>query len=231
MMKFKTAITELSDHNEFPLDPNRLAEIICNHSDIDAFKFIGVDINDKILKGTYVKTYIDDERGVPYALPQMVGKIYYARNQDECWQRFCIVKELMHVADPKCVTVSSPEHLSDLIKHLAIPQEILLTVEPSMTSTKALVDTMADWRALLVMVPEKARDKAAELFLEKHIDIKRIVEFFHIPEKYAPIITNNDAWDKIMIAWENLDKLSSIDNTQDEKEAELESKPQSCTVS
>lgn len=204
-MKFKTVLETLEDYNEFPLSTETLAEIVCSYTPIDRFKFIGVDLNEAILKGAYVRTLPEQESGFPYRPPELVGKIYYARNVDVAWQRFCVVKEILHVVDPVWASVSTSDHLTDLIEHLCIPPAVLLASKVDMTRAKALIDKMADWRAVLTMIPEKKREIVCELYQNKEINADTIVNFFHIPLEYVSTVLNDDAWDAMMNAWLNFD--------------------------
>lgn len=205
MMKFKTVLETLEDCNEFPLGIDVLAELACRHTPIDRFKFIGVNLNEAILKGAYIRTLVQEDRGIPYRQPEVIGKIYYDRNVNVAWQRFCIVKELLHVVDPKWASVSTSEHLTDLIEHLCIPVEVLMSSKVDTTRAKAFIDRMADWRAVLTMIPEKKRERICQLYQMKKIDMDKIVNSFHIPREYVPVVLNDDAWDGIMNVWLTLD--------------------------
>lgn len=209
--KLSKILERLFEKKEFPVDPNQVAEMLCGLTPIECFRFIKVNINDKVLKGGFVSTKRMTTLAGLYGEELNIACVFYSRNLAVSEERFCVIKELMHAIDPVGIsTITKPEQLASLIQHLSLSREILyakfikrLTEE----TIRTLVDTMGDWRALLVMVPEKERESVIELYQNEDITIEEIAEYFEIPKKYAYAILDNDFWDFIMTLWRDLDEF------------------------
>lgn len=209
--KLSRVLGRLSTKTLFPIDPNEVAEMLCGLTPIDCFRFIKVDIDDNVLKGGFVNSKL------MAALPSLYGEalnvacIFYSKHLSKSWERFCIIKEAMHGIDPKGIsTITSPEHLISLVDHLSLTRDVLYTkfVKGITEETiKPIVDTMGDWRALLVMVPEKEREQVLGAFHRHEMTIEQIAEYFEIPKHYASAILDNDFWDFIMSLWLGLDEF------------------------
>ncbi|OUI91406.1 hypothetical protein HK17_11720 [Acetobacter indonesiensis] len=216
--KLSKILERLSDKKEFPVDPNQVAEMLCGLTPIECFRFIKVDMDDNVLKGGFVNTKRLTTLAGLYGDEINIACVFYSRNLTVSEERFCVIKELMHAIDPVDIsTVNKPEHLISLIQHLSLSREILygkfmkgITEE----TIRPLVDTMGDWRALLVMVPEKEREAVIESYKKNEITKEGIAAYFEIPKNYADAIIDNDFWDFIMTLWLGLDEF--LDHTKAE---------------
>ena len=163
-MHFSDVINELGNTTQFPIKPEKIAEIIKRGTDISLFVFIGVEADTNILRGKFARIRFEEiEDGPiprPYAIPanKLIAKIYYARNQPDDWVRLTINKELLHVLDPDYVRTCTQEDARALASHLRLPIATLFAAKSSeQFNVQAFIDYISDFRAVVAMTPNSLR--------------------------------------------------------------------------
>lgn len=104
--------------------------------------------------------------------------IVVARGLNYCWERFVVVKELMHYFDTPLERVSSQEEFEALLQDFTVPA-------PEM-SDALHSEVKAFWMALGILCPELLRQKFARDRDSGAIDDLQIAEALKIPAQYVP---------------------------------------------
>lgn len=211
-MNFAGVLKLLENYDNFPIVPKVIEDIVKKHTDIEEIVYIGVNVNAEILRGGYIRVLYEniepDHLLAPYAIADtgLKAKIYYSTNQDDCWIRLVINKELLHILDPDKLRLCTPEELTSLVNHLRVPREILFATVDSESPDvreRALVDYLSDYRALAAMVPEHMRLALLDKYKAGKVNEDQISKFLGIPIDYASILMT-DMWPKFRTALVNL---------------------------
>lgn len=201
-------MAELADEVFLPIVPEKIAKFIKREGVIEDVIFIGVDINTEILRGKFVRLVYDQGAPgflpPPYALPDsgLMIKVYYDRTQPKDYQRVVVNKELLHAIDPSIVKISTPQKVIDLANHIRLPIEVI-TSSIDGNNAGALVDYMADFRAIVAMVPENIRIHVCQRYAEEKISREQIADLFGIPLRYVGVVLS-DVWPNMRNVWLNL---------------------------
>jgi hypothetical protein len=147
------------------------------------------------LDTTKIRGYFLSSEDVKSRLVEQVGGnnvIVLARGMNDCWDRFIITKELMHIFDSSSEQTSSEEEFSALLSFLE-------TQKPSEKSPQCESDVRSVWMALACLCPEKHRREYLADLRKGHIDAYGIALKLKIPERqvhnlmsdrYSAIIDN-----------------------------------------
>jgi hypothetical protein len=102
-----------------------------------------------------------------------------ARGMNDCWDRFILAKELMHLFDAPDVATRDPEQFRVLLGEFE-------ALDPSKERTAQFVSELNGfWMALACLCPEKYRLEFIEQFNKGHIDHYGIALKLKIPEQHV----------------------------------------------
>lgn len=153
--------------------------VAAHHASIGEVEFFACDLSQKISRG-HLK-HIED-RSSPYGDPFDVASIRFDQGLNRCWRRFVCCKELMHVFDDSEERADTPEKVFILLDELQ--------TNPLSDDTSAMFDSEGNaiWMAILVLCPERLRNKYLETFKGEPEQIERIAQELLIPKLYIRAI-------------------------------------------
>lgn len=121
----------------------------------------------------------------PYSIDD-VADITYSSQLPSDWQRLVIAKELIHIVDKTTCRVSSRENVARLISDIVMPQSVQLELErisPQTSSDKAGI-----LMALMLLMPENARNLLKELYDKDKISLTEIADIAKVPTGFVQIV-------------------------------------------
>lgn len=104
--------------------------------------------------------------------------VVVAREQNRCWERFVIVKELMHLFDTPQQKTSTPKAFTNLLSEFSAPM--------SVWSDQFHSEVDSFWQALAVLCPQNVRNEFREQRQQDKIGDLDIALKLKIPEAYVP---------------------------------------------
>lgn len=106
--------------------------------------------------------------------------ICVARSLNYCWQRFVVIKELMHYFDPPLEKVNTPEDFGALLTEFAAPQP-----DRSLAMNS---EVSALWMALGIMCPEIRRQSLERRRAKGELTDLDIAQELKMPAAYVPLL-------------------------------------------
>jgi hypothetical protein len=103
--------------------------------------------------------------------------VVVARENNECWERFVVVKEMMHLFDTEDQKAADAKMLDGLLSEFSAP------MAPFSPQFDAEIDSF--WQALAVLCPQKDREIFRKELLENKTDEYEIALKLKIPESYV----------------------------------------------
>lgn len=103
--------------------------------------------------------------------------IVLARDQNNCWDRFVTIKELMHLFDTGAQKTSSGEQLMQLLSEFEVPKP--LSSDPYASELASV------WMALACLCPERYRLMFAEQIEKGHESPYGVALKLKIPERHV----------------------------------------------
>ena len=111
--------------------------------------------------------------------------IFINRELNHCWYRFVYTKELMHIFDSPLEHVNTDECFKTLLSDFEVQS-------PINNNAPFNSETLAFWRALSCLCPEKSRQEFLIAYTKGHIDTYGIALQLRIPEQYIPKLLDNN---------------------------------------
>lgn len=139
---------------QVPVSRKRLTPKIKELCGIESIKVYKTTMDTDILLGYFVSP----GAAVSVELPNItasVPTIVVARDLNHCWQRFVVIKELMHLFDTDLEKLGNAEELEGLVTELVTPQPT--------RSIAVASEVTAFWRAIGIMCPEGKRQEFQRL--------------------------------------------------------------------
>ncbi len=114
-----------------------------------------------------------------HALVNQLGNhiVVVARNNNQCWERFVVVKEMMHLFDTEEQKAKDADTFSRLLSEFSAP------MSPATPQFNAEIDSF--WQALAVLCPQKSRAEFRKELLAETTDPYEIALKLKIPESYV----------------------------------------------
>lgn len=109
--------------------------------------------------------------------------IAVGRSQNACWERFIVVKELMHFFDSSEECTDTPKGFEENIEHMLMFSSGLCA--------QALAEIKCFWRALAVLCPEVERLDLKLQREKRHINDYGIALKLRIPEQYVKYLIDD----------------------------------------
>jgi hypothetical protein len=103
--------------------------------------------------------------------------IVLARDQNECWDRFVTIKELMHLFDTPEQTTSTGDQLAHLLTEFEVAKP-----QPS---SQYVSEVKSVWMALACLCPEPHRVSFAEQIAKGHESTYGVALKLKIPERHV----------------------------------------------
>ncbi len=116
--------------------------------------------------------------------------IVLARDMNDCWKRFVLTKELMHLFDKADVQTNTEVVFKDLLSEFEAPS-------PANQSLQFKSEIAGFWMAIACLCPEESRLDFIDQFGKGHIDHYGIALKLKIPEQYVRQLFRRDYKDII----------------------------------
>lgn len=133
-----------------------------------------VDIDTAHCRGFYLSAKNPENRMVQQFGGHLIA---VARGLNRCWQRFVVVKEMMHLFGDETNAVDSGELFEELLQDFAVSSA---DTSPQMSS-----EYDCFWMALGALCPEQKRLEYQEKRLNQEIDDYAIALELRIPQQYV----------------------------------------------
>ena len=133
-----------------------------------------MDINR--LRGFYLSADNVDHQFVRQCKGQSI--VVTARGLNNCWERFVVTKELMHLFDNPLESAGTTRDLDDLLA--------LFTSEPLSRTAPMTSEIRAFWMALACLCPEHIRQDFDRKLNTGEVTVSAIAKALLIPEQYVP---------------------------------------------
>jgi len=144
-------------------------------SDAEDIKFIRAGLDPSITRGYWLTPQNKDHH-----LVRQFGchVVVSARGLNRCWERFVVVKEMMHLFDDEKQKTDDSEKFQSLLSEFASPMIV--------NSDQMVPEISSFWRALSVLCPERTRCDFQYQRKHKQIDDYEIALRLRIPAQYVP---------------------------------------------
>jgi hypothetical protein len=132
----------------------------------------GLDVN--VCRGYWLTP-----QNVNHPLVKQLGQhiVVVARDNNECWERFVVVKEMMHLFDTDEQKAADAQMLDSLLSEFSAP------MAPFTPQFDAEIDSF--WQALAVLCPQEARANFRKDLVDNKTDEYEIALKLKIPEGYV----------------------------------------------
>jgi hypothetical protein len=181
-MSLKKLVASLADATLFPVHVDGVRTWLLNEGLQERISFVPADINIQKAKG-FIWQF--KERLAPYAEPERVTLVFYAKSLNVCWRRFVCCKELMHIFDNIPSQTKSRDECTKLVS------ELLLPGNPVEYSKQVLADHVAIIKALVVLCPVGVTKHIRTKFEAGELSPYQVALFFRIPEIYVSYILSD----------------------------------------
>lgn len=195
-MDLRDLILEMDKCDCLPILVDEVARLLEKRGVRDDIDFVAADMNKEKVKG-FVREW--DYLAI-YSERKTAARIYYANDLNDCWKRYICAKELVHLLDTKLSAVDTAEKLADLMIGMSIHlrpwlQEIQKNGDKEIAGgvpvpVSCLVDYAAEWWAIPVLVPPKARGALLERYNAKAMTDWDVAYTFRIPQKFVPFVVS-----------------------------------------
>ncbi len=147
--------------------------VVAHHDDVGEVNFWPVELDPDISLG-HIK--YERDRSSPYDAEFSIANIRFDKCLNRCWRRFVCCKELMHVFDTADQRVDTRDRFVRLMGEFeAIPI-------PVDASPMFLSELWAEWKALIVLCPQRLREKYIAGWQNKTLSDFDIALKLKIPE-------------------------------------------------
>jgi len=178
-MNTKNLLSYFSAKTDLPISPNEVASKIVSYGISDGVKFVGVSLDEKVVKGAGV-----------YAEPVVCTEVYYVINDTTKWQRLVCCKELLHLFDTEGAKSASSAHISDLISNMCLGSV-------SQGADDNIIQTFTDhamvFYAMAILLPLRARELMMSDYKSGKLTVDTISDWADIPIEAVQIVMS-DAW-------------------------------------
>jgi hypothetical protein len=145
-----------------------------------------VDIVKTVLDTAKCRGFYLSPQNVEHPFVKILGRdrevgndvIVVAQGMNRCWDRFVIVKELMHMFDKPNEATDTGEKFDQLLSDFGASQ--------SPPSPQGASESNAFWMAMGALCPESHRQPYVKLRLENKISDYDLALKFRIPEQFVP---------------------------------------------
>lgn len=110
--------------------------------------------------------------------------IVLARDNNRCWERFVLFKELMHMFDAPLERTSSAVEFEDLLEEFVAPK--------TTRSLQMNSEAWAFWKALGLCCPETERVRLSKEYAAGTMTAMQIAQHLKIPEQCIPPLFDQD---------------------------------------
>lgn len=170
-----------------PVGINDILEVIVDLGHIQEAEIHGVILDPLVSLGHIKLVDLREER---YDDQLRVARIRFHEVQTNCWIRFVICKELMHVFDSEEEAVFDVERFKRLLREIETPP-MGGDESPMYTS-----EHDAEWMALLVLCPKEHRDLWKIKLQDGDVDEMTVAQRFRIP-KDTVLALCSDYYDEV----------------------------------
>jgi hypothetical protein len=132
--------------------------------------------------------FLSSERTSDDRFPKLLGKnvVVLARGMNDCWNRFILTKEMMHLFDTPNEETSTPEQFKTLLQEFE-PANPIKASSPQYAS-----ESKGFWMALACLCPEANRLEFIEQYEKSQINYYGIALKLRIPEQLVPVLFKED---------------------------------------
>lgn len=187
-MKIAELVTEFSTRDLLPIDVNDVVECLRSNGAEEDIEFIGVELDPEILQGQ-IKIF-EVRTGIYGAETTTMANIYYHKGHSVDWQRMICCKELIHLLDPMTARTSETDDIDELANRIGLPPEMQ---DPMNDGLATNVDRMAEFRALAILFPLRAREYLIDPYKRGLIKLADIARLADIPQRYIGLAMS-DHW-------------------------------------
>jgi len=184
-MSIKRILAHFSAQTQIPVEIEAVANQVKAHGTLDTIVFLGVDVNEKRMKGAFFE--YSRSPGV-YAQPEFFAEIYYVSTMSLEWQRLVCCKELLHLLDKEPAKSGDEGQISDLISSLCSGDRL---------HTEDDIQTFADrlmvYYAMAILLPYAVRERLLPDFRSGKISAETIAVWAKIPSVVVSIVMS-DKW-------------------------------------
>lgn len=177
-MSFKE-LYEFAQHLQIPVGRNDLINKVCELTNKPKPRCCKEAMDTNRIRGYFVTPGIVSNERLQ-VLSDGKPLIVVARDLNYCWERFVIIKELMHYFDTPLEQVSSADEFNSLL-------DSFTASAPSLDRSEAFNSEITGfWMALGVLCPETKRQELLRSHEQSDLPFIEIARLLRIPEQYVP---------------------------------------------
>jgi Zn-dependent peptidase ImmA (M78 family) len=125
----------------------------------------------------------------PFVAQHGTHVIVVGREQSRCWDRFVVVKELLHLFDTPETATADPEQFGACLSELAQPSGSM--------SPAGRREFEAMWLAMAILCPERCRERLVEEFNAQRLTYLDIATKLRVPQILVSMLFD-DRYDRIV---------------------------------
>lgn len=194
-MSLKKLLTAFEVYENMPISVNDVRDWIIEHSSQDEINIYLTDTDPKILNGAIAKY---TRSSAVYGEPVCGSIIEISKYHNQCYRRFVVCKELIHIMDHEKAATKTDAEIEQLISQLAFADT---SNQKEQLKKDYLADKSAEFKALAVLAPEQIINDLRVPY-ENGIKTDRdIAVFLQIPEVYISLLFSTN-FEKLRKCWQ-----------------------------
>jgi hypothetical protein len=180
-MTFSALVDYFAKVEELPIPVDEVIDWIRNNTSHKNIKLHAVTRDHKVFRGAFRQTAMPSVR--PYDTdPEVLNCILYGKDLEDDWKRLVIVKELTHLFDGPTNKVDTEAAVKALIPAVIEPE-----LKGAPIFGPAFNDHFGVFRAMMLLMPVRARLKLKSAFEQETRTIDEIADYCKLPVKYVDI--------------------------------------------